>query len=163
MEPPLGGGGASMSAAGAAAAAAAADNSLQAGQHVRLLSWNVNGLRAALKRLNVTISHFLEGLGAGGRVRAHLRSFLHANSALPCRRPSINQPPTHRLPLSPAAPGGRHHLFPGDQAAAVRHRPRAGGGGGLVGAAPQGRGLVGSLLLQQSSAQSACCAVLQAH
>ncbi len=75
MQPP-GGGTGSVAAAQAAAAAqpaaahpaaaqpAAAASS--AGQHVRLLSWNVNGLRAALKRLNVTISQFLEGLGAGG-------------------------------------------------------------------------------------------------
>ncbi|KAI7840910.1 hypothetical protein COHA_005342 [Chlorella ohadii] len=73
MQPP-GGGTGSVAAAQAAAAAqpaaahpaaaqpAAAASS--AGQHVRLLSWNVNGLRAALKRLNVTISQFLEGLGA---------------------------------------------------------------------------------------------------
>ena len=59
------GGTASVAAAQPAAAQPAAAAS-PADQHVRLLSWNVNGLRAVLKRLNVTIYQFLEGLGAGG-------------------------------------------------------------------------------------------------
>lgn len=93
-----------LGAPATAAAPAAATDSPPAGQHVRLLSWNVNGLRAALKRLNVTISQFLEGLGAGG-----CWSPIPWGAAFPCMlghvpsRSSSASPPLPSPPLPPSA------------------------------------------------------------
>ena len=112
---PLLGAPATAAAPAAAAPAAAATDSPPAGQRVRLLSWNVNGLRAALKRLNVTISQFLEGLGAGG-CWSPIHWVLPAPAAWPRR--AVPQLLKLTAPV-PLAAGGRHHLPSRNQAAAV--------------------------------------------